>query len=86
MEVKYFPLTFLFLMQPYSNSLPNTLLASNAQPLRESELAYSPFPISQSMASKYGNSVSSLGGPTASMAEVICDPFSPLFFLLCGNY
>lgn len=58
-------------VMPYSNSLPNTLLASNAQPLRESELAYSPFPISQSMTSKYGNSVSSLGGPTASMAEAL---------------
>ncbi|XP_021837023.1 uncharacterized protein [Spinacia oleracea] len=58
-------------VMPYSNSLPNTLLASNVQPPREAEFAYSPFPISQSMASKYGNSVSSNGGPTASMAEAL---------------
>ncbi|XP_074276719.1 uncharacterized protein LOC141600387 [Silene latifolia] len=58
-------------VMPYSNSLPSTLLASNMQPLREAELAYSQFPISQSMAAKYGNSASSLSGPTASMAEAL---------------
>ncbi|KAL9236887.1 hypothetical protein vseg_011502 [Gypsophila vaccaria] len=59
-------------VMPYSNSLPSTLLASNMQQLREAELAaYSQFPTSQSMAAKYGNSVSSLSGPTASMAEAL---------------
>ncbi|CAO2842247.1 unnamed protein product [Amaranthus hypochondriacus] len=53
-----------------SNSFPSALLASNAQSLREAELAYS-FPISQSMASKYNNSVSSIGGQTVSMAEAL---------------
>lgn len=55
----------------YSNSLPSTLLASNVQPLREAELAYSPFPISQTMPTKYGNSVSSISGPAASMVEAM---------------
>lgn len=63
-------------VMPYSNSLPNTLLPSNVQPLREAELSYSPFPISQSMASKYSNSVSSISGPTASMAEAMKTGFS----------
>ncbi|XP_021722726.1 uncharacterized protein LOC110690199 [Chenopodium quinoa] len=59
-------------VMPYSNTLPSTLLASNVQqPLREADLSYSPFPISQSMASKYSNSVSSISGPTASMAEAM---------------
>lgn len=58
---------------PYSNSLPGTLLASNVQqqPLREPELAYSPFPISQSTQAKYNNSISSISGPTASMSEAL---------------
>ncbi|KAK9696908.1 hypothetical protein RND81_08G004600 [Saponaria officinalis] len=59
-------------VNPYSNSLPSALLASNMQQLREAELAaYSQFPTSQSMAAKYGNNVSSLSGPTASMAEAL---------------
>ena len=63
------PHNFVFCLQP-SDSFPSALLASNAQSLREAELAYS-FPISQSMASKYNNSVSSIGGQTVSMAEVV---------------
>ncbi|XP_076931133.1 uncharacterized protein LOC143596172 [Bidens hawaiensis] len=55
----------------YTNSLPNTLLAANGHPVRESDLAYSPFPISQSMTTKYGNSVPSISGSTISMAEAL---------------
>lgn len=51
-------------------SLPNTLLTANAHPVRESELPYSPFPMSQSMPNKYGNTVSSFGGSSISVAEV----------------
>lgn len=58
---------------PYSNPLPGTLLASNVQqqPLREPELAYSPFPISQSTQTKYDNSISSISGPSAPMSEAL---------------
>ncbi|KAK1420315.1 hypothetical protein QVD17_21816 [Tagetes erecta] len=55
----------------YTNSLPNALLAANGHPVRESDLSYSQFPISQSMATKYGNSVSSISGSTISMAEAL---------------
>lgn len=54
----------------YTNSLPNTLLAANGHPVRESDLSYSPFPINQSTSTKYGSSASSIGGSTISMAEV----------------
>ncbi|XP_076960362.1 uncharacterized protein LOC143636732 isoform X2 [Bidens hawaiensis] len=62
---------FSNVMAAYTNSLPNTLLAANGHPARESELAYSQFPISQSMAAKYGNSVPSISGSTISMAEAL---------------
>nr|XP_043620538.1 uncharacterized protein LOC122592390 [Erigeron canadensis] len=55
----------------YTNSLPSTLLAANGHPVRESDLSYSPFPISQSMATKYGNSVSSISSSTIAMAEAL---------------
>ncbi|CAO2823434.1 unnamed protein product [Amaranthus hypochondriacus] len=55
----------------YSNALPSSLLLSNVQPLRDADLAYSSFPISQSMASKYSNSVSSISNPTVSIAEAL---------------
>ncbi|KAK1422823.1 hypothetical protein QVD17_18112 [Tagetes erecta] len=54
----------------YTSSLPNTL-AANSHPVRESDLSYSTFPISQSMASKFGNSASSLSGSTISMTEAL---------------
>ncbi|KAI3495557.1 hypothetical protein L1887_37900 [Cichorium endivia] len=44
----------------YTNSLPSTLLAANGHPVGESDLSYSPFPISQQMPTKYGSSVSSI--------------------------
>ncbi|KAL8113184.1 hypothetical protein AgCh_020481 [Apium graveolens] len=59
---------------PFSSSmasLPNTLLTANANPVRESELPYSPFPMSQSMPNKYGNTVSSIGGSSISVAEAL---------------
>lgn len=58
-------LLYIFLMQQaaYTNSLPSTLLAANGHPVGESDLSYSPFPISQQMPTKYGSS-------TISMAEV----------------
>nr|GEX32440.1 kinase-related protein [Tanacetum cinerariifolium] len=55
----------------YTNSLPSTLLAANGHPVRESDLSYSQFPTSQSMATKYGSSVSSISGSTISMAEAL---------------
>ncbi|KAL8192233.1 hypothetical protein R6Q57_027900 [Mikania cordata] len=55
----------------YTNPLPNTLLAANGHPVRESDLSYSPFPISQSMATKYGSSASSISGSTISMEEAL---------------
>ncbi|KAF5811278.1 putative GBF-interacting protein [Helianthus annuus] len=62
---------FSNVMAAYTNSLPNTLLAANGHPARESDLSYSPFPVSQSMATKYGNSVPSISGSTISMAEAL---------------
>ncbi|GKA26493.1 hypothetical protein Tco_0712602 [Tanacetum coccineum] len=55
----------------YTNSLPSALLAANGHPVRESDLSYSQFPTSQSMATKYGSSVSSISGSTISMAEAL---------------
>ncbi|WOG89702.1 hypothetical protein DCAR_0208940 [Daucus carota subsp. sativus] len=59
---------------PFSSSmasLPNTLLAANVHPARESELPYSPFPMSQSVPNKYGNTVSSISGSSISVAEAL---------------
>ncbi|XP_047310339.1 uncharacterized protein LOC124913938 isoform X2 [Impatiens glandulifera] len=57
-------------MQPtYSNSQTNSLLASNARATRESDLSYSPFPMTRSMATKYGNASSSIGGATISIPD-----------------
>ncbi|KAL5839173.1 hypothetical protein ACOSQ4_011781 [Xanthoceras sorbifolium] len=55
----------------YTNSLPNTLLASTVQTAREPDLQYSPFPVTQSMPTKYSNSASSISGPTMSMPEAL---------------
>lgn len=60
----------LSLWQAYTNSLPSTLLTSNVQPAREPDLQYSPFPMTQSMPTKYSNTASSISGPTISMPEV----------------
>ncbi|KAG9159426.1 hypothetical protein Leryth_010977 [Lithospermum erythrorhizon] len=55
----------------YTNSLPSTLLAANMNSGREIDLPYSPFPMNQSMPSKYANSASSLGGSAMSMPEAL---------------
>ncbi|KAD7479042.1 hypothetical protein E3N88_02178 [Mikania micrantha] len=54
----------------YTSSLPS-MLAANGHPVRESELSFSPFSISQSMATKYVNSASSISGSTISMTEAL---------------
>lgn len=48
----------------------NSLLAANGHPARESDLSYSQFSVSQSMPTRYANSVSSINDPTISIAEV----------------
>ncbi|KAL3833599.1 hypothetical protein ACJIZ3_008335 [Penstemon smallii] len=58
-------------MHSYPNSMPNTLLAANVYPNRESELQYSPFPVTQSMSAKFGDSVPSVGGSAISMSEAL---------------
>ncbi|XP_044496542.1 uncharacterized protein LOC123218948 isoform X2 [Mangifera indica] len=54
----------------YTNSLPGTLLASTVQPAREPDLQYSPFPVTQSMPTKYSNTASSISSPAISMPEI----------------
>ncbi|WJX53318.1 hypothetical protein P8452_39323 [Trifolium repens] len=54
----------------YTNSLPNALLASTVQTARE-DIPYSPFPVTQSMPTKYSNMASSIGGPTINMSEAL---------------
>ena len=69
-EAKWFSSPYILLQQQgYTNSLPSTLLASSVQNARE-DLAYSPFPMTQSMPTKYSNVASSISGPTMSMPEV----------------
>ncbi|CAG7880551.1 unnamed protein product [Brassica rapa] len=58
-------------MQGYTNSIPNTLLAQTAQSARELELQYTTFPGAQSMPSRSNNS--SLGGQSNSMPEALRD-------------
>ncbi|KAJ9135915.1 hypothetical protein P3X46_033038 [Hevea brasiliensis] len=62
---------FSSVMQGYTNSLPSTLLASTVQPGREPDLPYSPFPVTQSMPTKYGNTASPISGPSMSMPEAL---------------
>lgn len=57
--------------------LPLTILqqaAANGNPVRESDISYSPFSVSQSMPTRYANSVSSISDPTISIAEVLIEP------------
>ncbi|MFS7889667.1 putative GBF-interacting protein [Helianthus anomalus] len=61
---------FSNVMAAYTNSLPNTL-AANGHSVRDSDLSYSPFPINQSMATKYGNSASSISGSTLSVTVAL---------------
>ncbi|KAL1567456.1 hypothetical protein AAHA92_02932 [Salvia divinorum] len=62
---------FSNVMQSYPNSLQSTLLTGNVHSARESDLQYSQFPVSHSMAAKYGNSVSSVGASAISMSEAL---------------
>ncbi|KAF2282814.1 hypothetical protein GH714_043105 [Hevea brasiliensis] len=62
---------FSSVMQGYTNSLPSTLLASTVQPGREPDLPYSPFPVTQSMPTKYGNTASPISAPSMSMPEAL---------------
>ncbi|KAF5738300.1 hypothetical protein HS088_TW13G01196 [Tripterygium wilfordii] len=58
-------------MMAYTNSLPSTLLASNVQTGREPDFSCSPFPVMQSMSTKYSNTASSVSGPSISMSEAL---------------
>ncbi|KAM7524950.1 hypothetical protein LguiA_014852 [Lonicera macranthoides] len=61
-----------FSNQAYTDSLPSAMLAAaNANLVRESDIPYSPFPVQQSMPTKYGTSVSSISGSTISVAEAL---------------
>ncbi|KAL8460823.1 hypothetical protein ACS0TY_032359 [Phlomoides rotata] len=62
---------FSDVMQSYTNALPSNLSPANVHPTRETDLQYSPFPVAQSMPTKYGNSVSSIGGQAISMSEAL---------------
>uniref|UniRef100_A0A6N2MNV2 GBF-interacting protein 1 N-terminal domain-containing protein n=1 Tax=Salix viminalis TaxID=40686 RepID=A0A6N2MNV2_SALVM len=60
---------FSSVMQAYTNSLPSALLASTVQSGRETDIPYSPFPMSQSLPTKYSSAASSISGPGISMSE-----------------
>ncbi|XP_043702636.1 signaling mucin HKR1-like isoform X2 [Telopea speciosissima] len=62
---------FSNVMQSYTSSLPSNLLAPAIQPVRESDIPYSPFLANQSMPTKYSTTVSSVSGSSASMPETI---------------
>ncbi|GFS42420.1 RNA polymerase II degradation factor-like protein [Actinidia rufa] len=62
---------FSSVMQAYTNSLPSSLLEASVQPVRESDLPYSPFPMTQAMPTKYGNTVSSVSSSTISIPEAL---------------
>ncbi|PWA42735.1 hypothetical protein CTI12_AA541720 [Artemisia annua] len=60
---------------PFLNAMQaadtNSLLAANGHPARESDMSYSQFSVSQSMPTRYANSVSSINDPTISIAEAL---------------
>ncbi|KAJ6416885.1 hypothetical protein OIU84_002717 [Salix udensis] len=60
---------FSSVMQSYTNSMPSALLASSVQAGRETDLPYSPFPVTQSLPTKYSNAATSISGPSISMSE-----------------
>ncbi|XP_034932445.1 uncharacterized protein [Populus alba] len=62
---------FSSVMQAYTNSLPSALLASTVQTGRETDLPYSPFPVTQSLPTKYNSAASSISGPGISMSEAL---------------
>ncbi|KAJ6979387.1 hypothetical protein NC653_027518 [Populus alba x Populus x berolinensis] len=62
---------FSSVMQAYTNSMPSALLASTVQAGRETDLPYSPFPVAQSLPTKYSNAATSISGPSISMSEAL---------------
>ncbi|PKA47216.1 hypothetical protein AXF42_Ash017161 [Apostasia shenzhenica] len=64
------------LMQPYSNSLPSSLLPPAIQPLRDLELPFSSLLSTQSASTKYGAPTSSVTGQSISMPEIKPSVFS----------
>lgn len=66
------------MQQGYTHSLPGTLLSSNVQTVREAELSYSPFTVTQPMPSEYNIAGSSISGPAMSVTEVTQIHFSLL--------
>lgn len=61
---------FSSVMPGYTNSLTSTLLVST-QNVREPDLQYSPFPVTQTLPTKYNSAASSISGPTISMSEAL---------------
>ncbi|KAK4787338.1 hypothetical protein SAY86_011171 [Trapa natans] len=51
---------FSDVLSAYTSSLPNTLLSSTVQTGRESDVPYFPFPVTQSMATKFSNPTPSI--------------------------
>jgi len=70
--LSFFFLLHFCLQQAYTNSMPSALLASTVQAGRETDLPYSPFPVTQSLPTKYSNAATSISGPSISMSEVPC--------------
>ncbi|GFP91266.1 hypothetical protein PHJA_001270600 [Phtheirospermum japonicum] len=68
-------------MQSYTNSLPSALSPANVHAGRESDLQFSQFPVTQSMATKYGNLASAIGGSAISVSE----PSAPQAQTLSGT-
>lgn len=71
-DLVIFFLLHFCLQQAYTNSMPSALLASTVQAGRETDLPYSPFPVTQSLPTKYSNAATSISGPSISMSEVPC--------------
>ncbi|XP_010056860.2 uncharacterized protein LOC104444809 [Eucalyptus grandis] len=61
--------SFSSVLPSYSSSLPSALLASTVQTGRESELPYLPFPVTQSMPTKFSNPTSSMSSSVLSTPE-----------------
>ncbi|XP_073149851.1 uncharacterized protein [Henckelia pumila] len=58
-------------MHSYTNSLSSALLPANVHPIRESDIQYSPFSLTQPTSSRYGNSISSSGVSEISLSEAL---------------
>ncbi|KAJ4981146.1 hypothetical protein NE237_031983 [Protea cynaroides] len=62
---------FSNVMQAYTNSLPSNLSVPAVQPVRDSDIPYSPFLMTQSMPTKYSTTLSSVSGSSASVPETV---------------